>query len=118
MCHTINMEISLSGGETVERKGKREREERKGKWRKEKRKGERKERKRKKEGPDGFGGEKRERKKERERRKGKVDRRATSSGLSAFQRSKFIWQRVKSIYSMRATLQEVGILPTLVSFPP
>ena len=78
MCHTINMEISLSGGETVERKGKREREERKGKWRKEKRKGERKERKRKKEGSAGFGGEKRERKIER-----KKEREEEGEGRSA-----------------------------------
>ena len=27
-------------------------------------------------------------------------------------------QDVKSVYSTRATLQEVGILPTLVYFPP
>ena len=114
MCHTTKMEISSSGGESMERKGKREREERKRKKRKEKRKGERKERKRKKEGLAGFNGEK----KERERgEKGKVDQRATSAG-PAFRLSEFVGPRVKSVYSMGATLQEVGTLPTLVSFQP
>ena len=51
----------------------------------------------------------REKKKEREIR-GKGNRYSDGQKSSD--------QEVKSIYSMSATLQEVGILPTLVYFPP
>ena len=90
--------------------GKKKEKER----RKEKRKGrERKERDEKK----------REREREREReKKGREKDGEKETGVSlAHWRSDSrdsSNEELKSVYAMRATLQEVGILPTLVSFPP
>ena len=82
---------------------RRSREQQEGKGRKKKRRGkERKEREEKKRVREG---EERERKR---RRKGK---RCSDSRNSSD-------QEVKSVYLTRATLQEVGILPILVSFYP
>ena len=56
-----------------------------------------------------------ERKREKKRRRGK---RKIEKRKSAFRWSELVGPEVKSVYSTRATLQEVGILLTLVYFHP
>ena len=59
---------------------------------------------------------KKERKEKKERRK--KEREREGKGNWRFDGRNLSDQEVKSVYSMRATLQEVGILSTLVYFPP
>ena len=75
----------------------------------EKRKREKKERKEREKGD-----------KERERIKGRRGRRPVVffSDLRCSDSQKSLDQGVKSVYVMRASLQEVGILPTFFYFPP
>ena len=61
--------------------------------------------------------EKKEKKEGRKKREKKV-REIWRKGNRRFDCWNSSDQEVKSVYSMRATLQEVGILPTLVYFPP
>ena len=61
---------------------------------------------------------KKERNEKKERRKKKSERERGGKGNQRFDSRNLSDQEVKSIYSMRATLQEVGILPNLVYFPP
>ena len=84
----------------------RSREQQEGKGRKKKRGKERKEREEKK----------REREREREGEEREKERRRKGKECSEGWNSSD--QEVKSVYSTRAVLQEVGILPTLVSFYP
>ena len=55
---------------------------------------------------------KEKKKRERKRRKGRGKGNRHSNGRNSLD------QEVKSVYSTRDTLQEVGILPNLVYFPP
>ena len=63
----------------------------------------------------GKEGKKIKKKRDKKRRKGE---RKKGKRKFTFQRSKLVGPRSKVVYSTRATLQEVGILPTLVYFPP
>ena len=60
--------------------------------------------------------ERKERKKERE--KEKKGRETGRKGNMRYDGRNSLDQEVKFVYSMRVTLQEVGILPTFVYFPP
>ena len=57
--------------------------------------------------------ERKRRKKERESRRGKGERKREKR-KSVFRWSELVGQEVKDVYSTRAMLQEIGILPTLV----
>ena len=59
---------------------------------------------------------KKERKEKKERRK--KEREREGKGNWRFDGRNLSDQEVKSVYSMRATLKEVGVLSTLVYFPP
>ena len=67
-----------------------------------------------------------EKKRKRERKRGKGERnrerkedsKASSSDFRCFDGRSSSCQELKSVYAMRATLQEVGSLPTLVYFHP
>ena len=63
-------------------------------------------------------GRERKEREESRKRKGEERERDREKRKSAFRRSELVGQEAKSVYSTRATLQEVGIFPTLVYFHP
>ena len=71
-----------------------------------------------KEKEKGKGEKGKKEKKERERQGEERERERGRKGSRRSDGPNSSNQEVKSVYSMRATLQEVGILPTLVYFPP
>ena len=64
------------------------------------------------------GNGKEEKKEKRQRRRRKGERERGKKGSRHFDGRNSSDQEVKSVYSMRTTLQEVGILSTLIYFPP
>ena len=75
-------------------------------------------RSRKEEKEKGKGNKGKKEKKEREREREQRERERGSKGSRRYNSRNSSDQELKDIYSMRAMLQEVGILPTLVYFPP
>ena len=74
---------------------------------------------------DGRSRKERKRKKKRERKERRKEREEEKKGGKRGRKGNLHFdgrnssdQEVKSVYSTRATLQDVGILPTLVYFPP